>query len=169
MRVYVGSAAAPLLYVSPNQINFLVPAGMAAGPTDLRVTLEARSGPTVPLVLGEVSPALFMADPEFAVTQWQDGVVILYATGLGRTVPATLSGQLVKVAAQIEKLESFRVEIAGVELPPDAILYAGSAPGFAGLYQINVRVPEHLPHDPEIRISISGLKSPAGVRLRTPK
>jgi uncharacterized protein (TIGR03437 family) len=167
VRVYVGSAAAPLLYVSPNQINFLVPAGIGAGPAELRVTLESRGGPAVQLMLDEVSPALFMADPEFAIAQWQDGVVILYATGLGRTVPPTLSGQLAKAAALIEKLESFRVELAGTELSPDAILYAGAAPGFAGLYQINLRMPESIEPNPEIRISLSGMKSPAGVRLRT--
>ena len=169
VRVVVGAAVAPLLYVSPAQINFLVPSDIAPGPADVRVTLDARAGPAVRIVLGEVSPALFQADPELAVAVWQEGVVTLWATGLGRTVPPLPSGQLAQAAAAIEKLAVFRVEIGGVELPADAVLYAGAAPGFAGLYQINVRVPDEMPSDPEIRIRVGDSRSPAGVKIRTPR
>ena len=169
VRVLVGSSQAPLLYVSPNQINFLVPSEIGTGPTDVRVTLDARAGPAVRIMLGETSPTLFHADPEFAVAVWQDDVVILYATGLGPVVPPLASGQLAKSAAPIEKLGAFRVEIGGIELAPEAIIYAGAAPGFAGLYQINVRVPGGISADPEVRIAIGESKSPAGVKIRNPR
>ena len=166
VRVAIGITQVPLLYVSPTQINFLVPAGIATGPSELRVWLEARAGSAVQIVIGEVSPALFQADPEFAVSASRGGVTTLYATGLGRTTPRLLNGELAKGPAPLERLDSFRVEIGGVELPPDAVLYAGAAPGFAGLYQINVRLPEGMQGDPEIRISVSGFKSPTGVKLQ---
>jgi uncharacterized protein (TIGR03437 family) len=167
--VYIGSAPAPLLYVSPGQINFLVPPELPPGPVDLRVALATRSGPAVQLVLAASSPALFQSDPEFAVAVWREDVVTVYATGLGSTVPAAVGGELARGPAPLEKLSSLRVEIAGTELPPEAVLYAGAAPGFAGLYQIDMRMPKGAEPDPEIRISVSGNRSPAGVRLRTPK
>jgi uncharacterized protein (TIGR03437 family) len=41
-------------------------------------------------------------------------------------------------------------------------------PGFAGLYQVNVRLPERLAPNPEVRISLGDLASQPGLKLFTP-
>jgi uncharacterized protein (TIGR03437 family) len=45
------------------------------------------------------------------------------------------------------------------------VRYAGVTPGIPGLYQVNVKLPNRLPPDPEIRIGIAASFSPAGLKL----
>jgi uncharacterized protein (TIGR03437 family) len=126
----------------------------------------------------EASPALFQWDPEFVVAASSDGslidhaqpcspgdLIVLYATGLGRLKPQPESGQITRNPARLERMSDFRVEIDGAELAADAVLYAGSAPGYPGLYQINVRLPDSLPPDPLVRVAASGVWSQPGSRL----
>ena len=45
------------------------------------------------------------------------------------------------------------------------ILYAGAAPGFAGLYQINLRLPENVRRNTELRIGFKDVMSPGETHL----
>jgi uncharacterized protein (TIGR03437 family) len=114
-------------------------------------------------------------DPEFAVATRADGtvltrndrarpsdIVVLYATGLGVTRPRFLNGEVPTTAAALEKMADFRVTISGRAAE---ILYAGVAPGFPGLYQVNLRMPGEFDTDPEVRIGFGDVMSPTGVRL----
>jgi uncharacterized protein (TIGR03437 family) len=92
-------------------------------------------------------------------------IVVIYAAGLGRVSPDTTSGRLVTSAASIVAASEMQILLAGTPVPSANILYAGVAPGFAGLYQINLRLPGTLSADPEIRIAIAGQSSPALIRL----
>ncbi len=53
----------------------------------------------------------------------------------------------------------------GTAVESARIGYAGLSPGFAGLYQINVQLPEDLETDPEIRIALGEEMSQEGVKL----
>ncbi len=44
----------------------------------------------------------------------------------------------------------------GVAVDPGLVSYAGATPDCAGLYQINVRLPEDAPANPEVRIGTGG-------------
>ena len=55
--------------------------------------------------------------------------------------------------------------MGGIRLAPSDILYAGLAPGFAGLYQMNIRLPLELGAKPELRIGFGDIMSPPGVWL----
>jgi uncharacterized protein (TIGR03437 family) len=92
-------------------------------------------------------------------------IVVLYATGLGVTNPIFGDLELPNRAAVIKRAAEFRVELDGTVLDPSAVFYVGVTPGFAGLYQINLRLPPRLADDPEIRIGFEGEMSPPGVRL----
>jgi uncharacterized protein (TIGR03437 family) len=50
----------------------------------------------------------------------------------------------------------------GVAVDSRRIYYVGVTPGYAGLFQINVRLPDDAPPDPEIRVGTSDRMSPEG-------
>jgi uncharacterized protein (TIGR03437 family) len=56
------AASAPLFYVSPTQINFLVPEGLALGSATVAVTGSDNSVASFATTIAQVSPALFTAD-----------------------------------------------------------------------------------------------------------
>jgi uncharacterized protein (TIGR03437 family) len=174
VRVSVNNIQAALYYVSPGQINFLVPE-LRAGDAEIRVSRDGVYGPAVRVRIADVSPALFHMDPEFAVATRADGtvltrdnpaapgdIVIFYATGLGATRPRFLNGEVPAAAAALERIAAFRILVAG---RPADVLYAGVAPGFPGLYQINVRLPGGIGADPDVMIGFGEVMSPVGVRL----
>lgn len=186
VRVTAGITPLPLFYASPTQINFLIPASMVGGGLDLQVKRDATHGPVVRVPLQEVAPALCQA-PDGATVLAAHGdytsvsaakpggpgeVVVIYASGLGLpkgTVPK--DGELASAGPQgleaitLKRLKDLRVLVAGAALDPSQILYAGLAPGFAGVYQINVRLPEAVADDPELRIAIGEFTGPAGLKL----
>ncbi len=180
VRVLVGGIAAPLLYVSPGQINFVVPAQFRAGMTDIRVQLDNRYGPAIKVALNDSAPALFGVDPEFALSVkattgelltfdnpgTSGDIITLYATGLGQTKPPIVSGELLQQPVSLADIDHFVVEIDGTVLAGSALLYAGGAPGFAGVYQINFRLPEDFSANPTVRIGFaSGSMSASGLKV----
>lgn len=51
VRILVGSLPAIIYFVSPTQINFLVPSYLRPGPTTIQVTLDGLAGPPVQMQL----------------------------------------------------------------------------------------------------------------------
>src|SRR5260370_4623595 len=176
--VSVGGILANIYYVSPGQINFLVPALLAAGPSYVQVFLDGRAGPQVSLQMDSVSPALFQLDAQNAVATRLDGtvltpdnpahpgdIVILYANGLGQTVPPAVYSMVAPAAAVLKDMLAFQLMLDGTPADPGLVLYAGAAPGFAGLYQINCQLPDSTGPNPEIRIGAGGQPSKPGATL----
>ena len=69
------------------------------------------------------------------------------------------------MAASLVPESNFQVLLNGQSVPAEDILYAGVAPFFAGLYQINLQLPGDLAANPETRLVSSGQTSPAQVYL----
>jgi uncharacterized protein (TIGR03437 family) len=92
-------------------------------------------------------------------------IIVVYATGLGKTVPNPAPGEIPQYAAQIVALKSLQVSLGGVAVDAGLIKYAGLSPGSAGLYQINVEVPGNPGIDPEVRVAAAAQSSPAGLKL----
>lgn len=177
VHVNVGNLEASIYYVSQYQINFLVPAILTPGPSTVQVVLDGHSGPKVQIQLAAASPALFQLDAHNAVAVRPDGsvirpgaparpgeIVLLYATGLGETMPPVPYGQLFYSAAPLEELAEFELLLDGVQAT-GAVAYAGIAPGFAGLYQLNVIVPKSVKANPEVRIGFGKQLSTRGLHL----
>lgn len=179
VTVHIGPELAPLYFVSPAQINALIPGNLNPGKYEVRVVRDGWSGPGVNIILADSSPALFLMDSTSAVASHPDfsvvtpssparagAYVILWATGLGPVVPPPAAyAQLPTNAAWIERLAGFKVLLDGVPVDPGRIGYAGIAPYLAGVYQINVNLPEGVGHDPEVALSLGDAVSPRGVRL----
>jgi uncharacterized protein (TIGR03437 family) len=155
--VTANQTSVPLFYTSPTQINAQLPAELATG----RVTLTVRSRDTArvsssvavqvnaaaPGVFtmsaeGRTQAALFHADDFTPVTPKNPGKrdkdLILFATGLGRVNPAVASGAAASDKPLSATSQEVTVTIGGHGM---IVSYAGLAPGYVGLYQINLRVP----------------------------
>jgi uncharacterized protein (TIGR03437 family) len=178
VRVLVNNRPAQIYYVSPTQVNFLVPTNLIAGEVTVQLVRDATAGPPVRLRLHDAAPALFLLDPETVIATRPDfslitpenpvqpgEEVILWATGLGPTVPPQIYGRIPLAASWIARAGEFRVFLNGDPLPAEQISYVGVAPGFAGLYQVNLKLPAELPRNPEIRIAVGAEISPPGFRL----
>jgi uncharacterized protein (TIGR03437 family) len=177
-RVYVDNSPAPLFYVSDTQINFLLPSRQATGNTVIRVAREGLSGPEVTVSVVDAAPALFTTDSGYAIATDAKGavltaaapaqpgdVIVIWATGLGKTAPNPATGEIPHDPALIAGLADLHISLAGAVVDPTRIFYAGLCPGYAGLYQINIVLPPDLPIDPEIRLAIGSQSSPPGLKL----
>ena len=178
VTVTMNGMAVPLYFVSPSQINLMIPGAVAPGDVKLRVTRQGVPGPDITVRVEECAPELFRTQGGPLVAAHLDGspatqeaparpgeVVVLYATGLGRTLVDLPNRMLPTLAAPIVRLSEFRLTFDGVEVARERILYVGVTPGFGGLYQINVRLPDGLGNDPETRIAIGDRVSQAGLRM----
>ncbi len=140
VSVTVGSINAPMVFVSPGQINALIPIEAASlnpgqqASLPLVVTTPAGSNRPFMVKLLRVAPAIFTQNgggtgPALAwggnfnaLTTVGSGTIILYATGLG---PSSSQGV------------SDAVNVFIGEQPAD-VAFAGPAPGLPGVYQLNV-------------------------------
>ncbi|MCW5981760.1 MAG: ThuA domain-containing protein [Bryobacteraceae bacterium] len=121
----------PILFASPSQINALAPLTLAGGDCGLPggrcVQVEIAAGgmtsPAVNVPFDDRTPGVF------AAVDNGNGTATLWATGLGAVREA---GEL------SETVHQPRVEINGVDCP---VLFSGLAPGWTGLYQVNVTLP----------------------------
>ena len=181
VRIFVaGFEPAPLLYVSPTQINFLVPSDQIPGEVSVTVVRQGVHGPPVTITLIDAAPALFVMDQGFAIAQdWNTGyalmtpgapaqsgdIAILYATGLGRTSPPWPSGSVAQSASGITSFDRFQVLLNDVPIDPRLVLYAGVTPGYCGLYQVNFYLPPGSGTNPQVRLQVGGQLSSGSIKL----
>jgi uncharacterized protein (TIGR03437 family) len=177
-QVIVDNSPVALFYVSPTQINFMVPAGDGVGQMTVQVVREGLAGPVIALPVLNAAPALFVWGANYALATHADyslvteaapaqpgEIVVLFATGLGKTAPNPGIGEIPTYSAPIVNLATLQVTFAGTPLDPTLIKYAGVTPGSAGLYQINLQIPSNPPSDPAIQITLAGQTSAAGLKL----
>lgn len=181
IAVYYNNRAVPLLYASDSQINFLIPSDALSGlPASIHIVRQSWTGPTLTIILADAAPCLFPTSDSYVLaTDWNTensvatpaapahpgDTIVLYATGLGHTQPNPDPGAIPATAASIENAASFRLLLNGSAIDPSLVKYAGIAPGWPGLYQINFVLPLNAPADPEIRVSLDGQTSAPGLKL----
>ena len=183
VKVLVGGIEAPLLAVlvgdgSSSQITFQIPVELA-GLTYADVVVNNNGVFSAPqgIHLWPALPALFTyngtgtgtaaalhGDFEAVTAERPAGpgeTILLYATGLGETQPPQVSGEPATGAAPATG--NVTVTIGGRSA---TVHYAGAAPGFVGLYQINVAVPDDLqPGAAAVEVTVDGIGSGEGVTL----
>jgi uncharacterized protein (TIGR03437 family) len=165
VRVTIGGQGAFLNYISPGQVNALVPANVGAGSASIVVNNGASNiGPYVVNVSttmpGLLAPEAFRVNGQQHVAalfpDWTTYVlpgraslgvpsrpakpgdeIILLGIGFGGVTPSVPGGAVVSQANQL--ITPLEIRIGGV---PAELKYAGLAPGNVGLYQFNVIVPE---------------------------
>jgi uncharacterized protein (TIGR03437 family) len=172
----------PMLFVSSQQINGQLPFNVDGNAT---MTLRTPGGisdnfyftilPGAPSVFrtGAAGPSTDLPTVVRAYNNelitptnpvHPDDVIVIYATGLGRTQPAVDSGLPAPSEPLAQAILTPLVTLGGTPL---GIEYAGLVPGQIGLYQINARVPFGVPLGLEIPlvISQSGVSTELKVRV----
>jgi uncharacterized protein (TIGR03437 family) len=151
-----------LSYISPTQINVLVPT-IPLGTASVQVINNGAfgSGSAQTVGVGQYGPAFFTLGSQAIATR-QDysyalkngtiaglttvpakpgDVLILWGTGFGATTPATLPGAVTPSDQAYATSSAVTVTINNV---PATVYGAALAPGFAGLYQVAIQVPASL-------------------------
>jgi uncharacterized protein (TIGR03437 family) len=181
--VEVNGEAARLLYVSSSQINFVVPGDTGTGTADVVVrntsTGAAQSGT---MLVQNTAPAVFSADgsgtgpgailnavtyaaapfltvtPEIAGSDQRTRLAV-YATGLRFAGNSSHDPSIVNVAANVgatAKDAAGNSHIFTVE-------YAGPAPGYFGLDQVNIVLPPELDGAGVVTLSLTAETSTSNV------
>lgn len=164
-EVLLAGKAVPLFYASSGQVNLQVPAGQAAGQALAEVRVGGQVVARAPVTVIPNAPGIFAVANQdgranAATVPARPGEVLhIYATGQGAVIPAVDDG----VAASAQPLSTSpampNVFLAGRQL---TVLYNGLAPGFAGVWQLDVAIPSDAPTGPALGLSVvNGIASNA--------
>ena len=177
--VLMGGNGVPLIYASNGQINAVVPAGININ-TNHQVLVQRDNTLSIPIAvdIGATEPAIFgypaPGDPPtqgaivnaatYAVahpgTPVAPGdVIAIYCTGLGAVNPAVEDGGPAPSSPLANTVATPTVTIGGQS---GKVIFSGLAPGFVGLYQIDVVVPGGITPGNQVPVVIStvGASSP---------
>ena len=164
---------AQLHFVSPGQINFIVPS-LPEGPTTVVVTVDEQAVASGAVEIARVAPGLFSAN---ANGQGAAAGVVLTVSADGRqtsqptfqcgATPSSCVAAPIDLGADTDQvilllfgtgirgvgsLSEVSASIGGVEAE---VLYAGRQGDFAGLDQVNVRLPRSLAGRGEVAVLLS--------------
>jgi uncharacterized protein (TIGR03437 family) len=184
VSVTIGGKPAPVYFISPGQVNALVPEDTASGNLPLVVKNANGESAAVTVVRQELSPALLTvpvdgklkvvgrlnSNPNLVLGITGSGarpfspgdVVQFYATGLGPTNPSIPVANLVTGAPALTNAPAIRINNVPVQV-------VGSALVGSGLYQVNGIVPEVPDGDQPVTIEVGGVTSPTGIVIAVQK
>lgn len=190
VQVLVAGVASPILYASPTQINFQVPAPTPTGGLQEIQVIRATTGEVIASWLfriNAVSPALFTVDSsgsgQIAALN-QDGTVnngtnpakagsyiTLFGTGQGVVKGMPADGNPTPSSPLLPANPDLKVFINSDFVPQSSIQFSGLAPGLVGVWQINVQIPSNVPPgDVPVFVDLEGINSvldPSGIRRLT--
>ena len=180
-QVLLGGEPLPLEYAGPGQINAVIPYDVPVNSTlQLMVTQNGASSMPETVLVGPAQPSVFTQNQsgtgagavlviqasgaEFLNTPSAPAgagdVLAIYCTGLGAVSPPLPAGTAAPLSMLSRTVNPVTVTIGGVPAP---VSFAGLAPGFAGLYQVNATVPAGLSAGAAVPLIVSegGSASPA--------
>lgn len=179
VSVTINGLPAYVEYISPTQINVLAPDDSTLGPVQVQVTAPEGTSNSFTAQKQQLALAFFtigggyiaalhanytlVGKPNLlpgVVTQpaKPGEIILVYATGFGPTNPPAPSAQLVATPAMLAN--SVQVTIGGAGA---SVGYAGLVE--AGLYQLNVTVPNVPDGDAVVLAQIGNVQTQAGVLI----
>ncbi len=169
VQVTFDGVPAPLYFVSFGQLNLQVPFEVSSK-TSVRmvVTVPDLDPAGLTVAVAEAAPGLFTTGGDgrrvLAVNQGNSinaadnpaaagSVVVLYLTGQGMTNPKVPTGAPAPLVSPFP-LPVLKVAVT-IDALPARVIFAGLAPGFVGLTQINAEVPRAVLPSSNVPVSVS--------------
>lgn len=180
--VSITGILAPILYASATQTTVQVPYGIPIGQNVVSVTTNGANSALFPVTSVPAYPGFFTANfsgtgqvaalnQDYSLNSASNpaargSVIILYGTGEGVTVPASVEGTLTTTVKPIPQTQlPVTVSFQGINA---TLQYYGETPGtVSGLMQINAVVPSNAPTGAAVPVvmSINGQNSPTGTTV----
>jgi uncharacterized protein (TIGR03437 family) len=174
VQVFINNIAVPLFYADANQVNIQVPTYFNTGQVTVQVSRNGQPGNRVSATIDSTAPRLFIENlppaPDgllYGVVNNSDGtlalpmnlgiaahpahrgdVITIYSLGLGPVSPVVNTGDAAPSTEPLARTTNQVQVVYGSGAPGSATataIFSGLAPGFAGLYQVNVIIPVGAP------------------------
>jgi len=179
--VTLNNTPLPLFLSSPGQINAQIPPEMATGafPLVVRAIGKNAASASQQLTISKYAPAVFVdpvtnqiallhADGSFVTRDHpahRDEPLMLFASGLGLTTGGKVTGGNAAPSNPLAVTAKVEVFFGNPAFKQAGIIvdWSGLAPGFVGLYQLNLRVPgDHINGEAlPVTLRIGGVNSPS--------
>jgi uncharacterized protein (TIGR03437 family) len=154
VSVSVNGQSAPLLYVTPTQVNFQVPWETALGSGTVTVNVNGGASNSITVSVLGAAPGLFSTSSGHAVVQNSDftlndpgnpakvgSTIVAYLSGSGPVDTPVADGAVTPLGPLVSSTSQSSATIGS---SPAQVAFAGLAPGFVGLVQVNIVVPSDL-------------------------
>jgi uncharacterized protein (TIGR03437 family) len=156
--VTLNNIAIPLFMMSPGQINAQIPPNLAPGsyPLIVRSLTNQAASAAQQMTVSKYAPAV-LVDPTGQIALFhQDGSyvnhdnpgnrdepLLLYAVGMGATTGGAVTAGAVSPTSPLAVTDKVEVFFGNPLFKQAGIIvdWSGLAPGFIGLYQLNLRIP----------------------------
>ena len=175
-QVLIQNRPLPLYFVSPGQINALIPAALNADKQQLTVIRNGTRSAGVDLLVTHVEPGLFSLDgsgqgqgailisntslvagpastPRPAQPVQRGQFISIYCTGLGSVNgDPPQDGDATPLSPFLTTTALPKVTIGGVDAP---VSFSGLAPTLVGVYLVNVQVPDAVRPGDDIPVTLT--------------
>jgi uncharacterized protein (TIGR03437 family) len=171
VSVTINGVSAPILFISPGQINVQIPNEVSAGPASVVVRVHGAPSAPASISLKVAAPALFLDVDGQAAAINSDSApntpdspatpgsfVSLFFTGQGPVSDAIEDGDAPQPGSVVSATAPVSATIGGVKTE---VQFAGLAPNFPGVAQINLKVPQLAKGVYPVIVTIGGVASNA--------
>lgn len=154
VKVLINGVAAPIYYVSASQLAVLVPNETNQTIAEIQVINNGTGSNVVTELVNETTPGVFSQTQDgigYGAVEHQDGTLVTpdspaeigetvsaFIAGLGDTLPELLDGTAASTTTLTDTSNAITGDISGTSA---TVSFAGLAPGFVGLYQVNLVIP----------------------------
>lgn len=169
VQVLVNGIPAPLLFVGPAQIVAQIPTSILIGKASVVVLRDGATSAAASVAVQQAAPNILTYGTNRAIVQNQDyslnsatnsaqvgTLATAYLIGSGPVAPKVADGEPAPASPPAQETLNTTVTVGGTQA---TVLFAGMAPGFVGLVQVDFLVPDLSAGDYPIQVGIGAALS----------